>query len=50
METVARMVYHAIRARFMFRTLGGIVAAGYLRNRGYTFDDARYMLGLQYRG
>lgn len=49
METVALSVMHAIKARFIFRTLGGKVAAGYLKNRGYPFEQARYMLGLKFR-
>jgi hypothetical protein len=50
METVKLSVFHGLKARMMLRSLGGKVAAGYLRNRGYSFEECRYMLGLQFRG
>ncbi len=43
-------VVHAIKARSLFKSLGGRVAAGFLRNRGYDFDEVIAMLGLPKRG
>lgn len=40
---------HAVKARSMFKSLGGRVAGGFLRNRGYSFEVARDMLGLPKR-
>ncbi len=39
----------AIKARQIFQSLGGKVAAGYLKNRHFTFDEARLALGLRKR-
>lgn len=41
---------HAIKAREFLRSLGGKVAGGYLRNRGYSFDEALTILGFKARG
>lgn len=43
-------IAHAIKAREFLRTLGGKVAGGYLRNRGYSLERALEMMGLPQRG
>lgn len=40
----------AIKARTIMSSLGGRVAAGYLRNRGVSLQRALQMLGLPERG
>ena len=39
------LIRQVCRARFIKRTLGTRVAAGYMRNRGYDVDIARLVLG-----
>lgn len=39
----------AIKARELFKSLGGRTAGGYLRNRGYKLEEALVLLGLPVR-
>ena len=40
---------HCIKARELLKTLGGKVAGGYLRNRGFSLEQALAALGLKQR-
>ena len=43
----SNLIRHVRKARFIKRTLGTRVAAGYLRNRGYDVDIACLVLSRQ---
>lgn len=45
----AEQFKQAKKARSFFKSLGGRVAGGFLRNRGYSLEQAIVMLGLPKR-